>query len=369
MLLHLQFSVGVRLDLGELIGHGYWAVDVFFVLSGYILSYIYASQFESSPTLRNYFHYLTARFARIYPLHIFAIGILAAALAVRAIVAHSTHLPTNLNLHHLALNIFLIHGWGYANVLSWNFPSWSISSEWFAYLLLLPALCRYLRKWPATLVLVVATAIWTLFCLALSGQDLSVGEQTVSWAIPRIVCEFSLGYGLYRLSRQWQQSSLVSDFLALGGTTALVLMSTVSGIPEWWLAPTVAALVLGLAKPGPLGELVFGNRIAVYWGERSYAIYMLHGVIQFLASMLVLRLPFVTSSWAWPLLVVEVLLVFLASDWAYRRIEAPARTRLRTLFLIRDANDNLKTETTPTSTVDTSGPVDTPDPLVSTKDQ
>src|SRR5580700_567280 len=49
---------------------GYLAVDMFFVLSGFVITHVYKEGFARRVTGRRYRDFLKARVARIYPLHI-----------------------------------------------------------------------------------------------------------------------------------------------------------------------------------------------------------------------------------------------------------------------------------------------------------
>lgn len=330
MLLHLQFGIGLRghVELGPIVNHGFWAVDVFFVLSGFILSLLYAPRLDSGPP-GTYRKYLAARFARIYPLHALALLALAAYYLPR-LWLNGTTLPPGFGLGHLALNVSLLHGWGFAERLSWNFPSWSIGSEWFAYLLL-PALTVGLRRLPALAVIALALLGWTLVIVLVHGQGELLGGQNVHWALPRIAVEFSMGYGLYRLFRERPPQGAVADVLALGGLVALLAICLMPSAAEWLVLPAVSAMVYGLARPGRLGSQLFGSRAAVFWGERSYSIYMLHAVVQIYCNLALLHLGMRTldAGAAWALFFAQIGVVLLASHLAYVRVELPMRDWLR----------------------------------------
>lgn len=337
MLLHLQFSVGVQehVRLGRLVGHGAWGVDIFFVLSGFILALLYVPRFQSAGLAATYRNYLAARFARIYPLHLLTLALLMLLVFGRALLRHDWSLPTGSNLYHLLLNLSLVHAWGYADGLNWNYPSWSISCEWFAYVLLLPALALGLRRLPALGSLVVAAALWTaLYAAVHLGMHQRIAEQAVSWSIPRIVAEFTLGYALLRVYRRYAYGPRVADAMALAGTGAIIALAFLPDRTEWFLAPAVSLLILGLARSGPIGRAFFGHRWAVFWGERSYSIYMWHAVVQIFVGHLVLRLglhePSAATSWA--LLALLSALVLLVSHLAYGHVEVPMREKLRSLL-------------------------------------
>jgi peptidoglycan/LPS O-acetylase OafA/YrhL len=110
---------------------GYLGVELFFVLSGFVISYVYQGQVERGGF--RYGAFLWARLARVYPLHLatlgavllMALGAAAAGVAVGAEVFDAAALPANLAL---------VHAWGFAPTAAFNHPSWSISAEWFAYL-------------------------------------------------------------------------------------------------------------------------------------------------------------------------------------------------------------------------------------------
>ncbi len=119
---------------------GYLAVDMFFMLSGFVMTHVYCRAFTESVT-KHYGSFLMARIARVYPLHL-----LVLILFVVTAVASRWHGATPLEaLRHVPLhgsesvdaffaNIFMLQGLN-AGALSWNYPSWSISVEFMAYLL------------------------------------------------------------------------------------------------------------------------------------------------------------------------------------------------------------------------------------------
>ena len=114
---------------------GLLGVDLFFVLSGLILCHVYAA--DSRPvTWRSHAHFLGMRLARIYPNHV------AALLAMVALFATASVMGVTLGglypLPQLPLHLTMMHAWFRSPGQEWNYPSWSVSAEWFAYLVLFP---------------------------------------------------------------------------------------------------------------------------------------------------------------------------------------------------------------------------------------
>lgn len=333
VLLHLQHGIGVKghVLLGPFINHGYWAVDVFFVLSGFILSLIYSSHFKSHIDPREYWTYLSARFARIYPLHAFALVALALYYLGRLGLDAAFSLPPGFSLRNLLLNVTLLHGWGFAERLSWNYPSWSIGTEWFAYLVMLPLLARGLGRASPGYAMAFAFVAWTAVYALVHATGETVGSQSVHWGLPRIAAEFALGYALHRVYPSLRLGPRMSDGLVIAAIVTIIGLSIVPAAFEWLLAPAVCALIAGLVRPGAVARAVFANRVSVFWGERSYSIYMLHAVVQIYCSLALQHFGLITlnAASAWALVAAQIGAVLLASHLVYGWVELPMRRRLR----------------------------------------
>ncbi len=333
MLLHLQYSLGVRphVDLGAFVAHGFWAVDIFFVLSGFILCLTYAGRLEARWPV--YVDYLLARFARIYPLHLLTLLLLGAVYFGGHLLGHFQPLPAGFRPDQFLANLGLLHAWSTVDRLNWNYPSWSISAEWFAYLLLLPAAVWLLRRSASWALVALALGAWFALAFALLRQGQAIGEQHVSWALPRITAGFLLGCATFRLARHYPLTPRVADAMLLASIGLIVVAAYAAAELEVLIGPASMALVWALANPGRWGRRVFADRGAVYWGERSYAIYMLHAPVQILINLLLLRAGLVDLSRAagWLLFGGQVLLVLGLSAWVYYAVEAPARRAIRRL--------------------------------------
>ena len=331
MLLHLPFSLGVmpHVRLPAVLDHGAWGVDVFFVLSGFLLSLLYVPRFQSGDFPRRYWNYLAARFARIYPLHVLGLAALGAWYGAH-LLAGGAALP-NFGKHDFALNALLLHAWGYSDRLNWNYPSWSISAEWFAYLVLTPALALGLQRARTAAAVAIAFSGWALLCWSSWRMDLPIFKMAPTSAVPRLSAEFVLGSAGYRMLREVRMKPRAADGLALGAIAALIGLTLLPPHGEWLLGPVVMALVLGLAGSGPVSHVMFGNRIAVFWGERSYSIYMLHGVVQIFSNLLLQRLGMTTlpAPAAYALFAAIVAAVLACAHLVYQYLELPARRLLR----------------------------------------
>lgn len=117
--------------------YGHLAVEYFWIVSGFVFAHVYLA--DSAARGR----FWLARIARLWPLHLLTLGVVAALQAVywAANGRHFVFWPND--AYHFALNLLLAHYWGFEQGMTFNGPSWSLSVEilaYAAYWLLLPAL-------------------------------------------------------------------------------------------------------------------------------------------------------------------------------------------------------------------------------------
>lgn len=119
------------------LSHMYVMVDFFFVLSGFILCYVYAQNFKDSVNGQSFKKFTIARFARVYPLHLFSLLLTALFLFLlhqwRAEV--SPVFDTENSSYSFITNLFLLQSMNLHKWFTFTHASWSISTEWWMYML------------------------------------------------------------------------------------------------------------------------------------------------------------------------------------------------------------------------------------------
>lgn len=186
---------------------GFLAVDLFFCLSGYVLSYAYGRRLEQEQiTLRRF---MTVRLIRLYPLYI--LGLLCMILSV--MVAVTFHLPTNWNVGQIAIattfSMFFLptpplHS---DAVFPLNNPAWSLFFE------LLVNLCYAIfapkLNVRALIVVVVISGIaLTVGAIHYDSWDVGSKWPTFFMGIPRVSYSFFLGVLLRRTRLNLDAGSL-----------------------------------------------------------------------------------------------------------------------------------------------------------------
>ncbi|WP_333611125.1 acyltransferase [Brevundimonas bullata] len=318
-----------NLDVGflpNLAAKGYLGVELFFVLSGFILSHVYLHAFAEKRF--SYRGFLWARIARVYPLHLFTLlGVMALGLGAVAVGMNID--DSVLSWKTLPAHLLMLHAWGLAGEAGWNHPSWSISAEWFAYLAFpLFALAAWpLRKRPW-----VATAGAAVFLMGLYAAferlaGFPLTEATFRWGALRIVPCFAYGCALYLVYRRAPLPR--AGLLAL--SAAVVMVGSASVLA--WDAVTVLAaglLILALASIPHERAGWLGSKPAVYLGEISYSVYMVCAPWQILVVNLAARATGADDKRLHVLVWLGIILGLIAAAAAtYHLIERPARQALR----------------------------------------
>lgn len=299
---------------------GYLAVDLFFILSGFVLWYNYAERLQGG-RWGEAGRFLWRRIARIWPLHaailaLFVLFALALALTGRDTAGYP--------FAELPLHAVLVQNWGLTSKLAWNHPAWSISTEFAAYLLfpIVAAAVRWQRLPTAALLmlaLALAVAIHLLF--ALNGHD-DLGDAIPSLGLWRCLLEFALGNLLCLLWLRWRRAKRAAASAAFAGA-ALVAAAWAFRWPETAFVPAAFAaglLALALGKGAIVRAL--GSRVPVYLGEISYSTYLAHYLL-----FIVFKLLFVdaTLQIGWLGLAGFMGIVLAASAGFYHLVEKPAQ--------------------------------------------
>lgn len=304
-----------------LFGQGYLAVDLFFILSGFVLWWTYGAAFRDQGRAA-IAPFIIRRFARLFPLHLAVMLAMAAFALVLAVSGRP--LGPQYPLAELPAHLLLVQNWGLTERLAWNDPAWSISAEWAAYLLLALVGGGTARTRTGTwrfpfYAVAIAGALGAYF--ALTGRT-GIGEDIAATGLIRCLAEFSIGV----LLCQWwgamgERRALVRATAALlAAIGAALIASGVSqpaGVPLIMAATVIAALETSLAR-----RPLLGGRFAQWLGQISYALYLSHFFLWILFKLL-----FVSDPTAVSLLVVAafVAAALLVAYLLHRHVELPGR--------------------------------------------
>ena len=269
------------------IDNGYVFVGVFFLISGYILTYNYGDRGKGLSKRE----FWLARFSRLYPVYL-----LVLILSVHMLQDEWNARPHSEFWQGIILTPLVLQGWSPSVATFWNTVAWTLTSECVLYLAF-PWVIRL--PWPkraAQLVLLLFT-FWVIGLLPHSlylylNPDHIVGPVDRYSSTPLIrflkytplpyVCTFLSGVTLGKLQHALtisprQRFILSTVSLAAVGVFfyTLVLRTPYLLMHGGLMTPVFAALVLGLSGPHAISS-VFSWRPLLLIGESSYCLYLLH---------------------------------------------------------------------------------------------
>jgi len=295
------------------VGSAYLAVDLFFLLSGFVMAHVYGRLLASN-WQAHWWEFARARFARIYP--VFAIATLVMVIAV---ALFKTPL-VSFTARSLWLQPFLLQQW--ASGLSWDYPSWSISTEAEAYIFFVFAAGSLLTgKHPRSIAACCVAIIATLSIARGGSLNSFIGVS----ALLRTLSEFSLGVLLYRahldetiFARRWAATLFVL-FVTLWAISRL----------DFFVVVAFGSLIYHAASTKDMYGRLLNSRPLIALGNWSYSIYLWHAPTHYVVMALfaanglpVNNLGLVSSRLL--LLVTGVAVVGL-SAFSYQYFEIPVR--------------------------------------------
>jgi peptidoglycan/LPS O-acetylase OafA/YrhL len=216
--------------------------------------------------------------------------------------------------------------------VQWNFPSWSISAEWFAYLGFPVAAIGSvaLRRRPRLFVLAVLALFVAMFLTA-QGRGVLFTDMSAQIGALRIIPAFLMGAALHRLGSSLSLPAGMAGFGALAATTCVAIAASLR-LSDLYIWPALAMLIFCLAetskaaKPGAMSAAAL-----VYLGEVSYSLYMVHLPVDIAYFHALERLAPSLGGARMALAWVGVFMVcLLVAVSVYQLVERPARSWLRT---------------------------------------
>ena len=344
-----------------LIHRMYLMVDFFFVLSGFVMCHVYGTWFAGGVSGNRFWQFTGARFARVYPLHLAMLLTVTLIFGVSSWfkIPESPILQTENSAYSFITNLLLLQSMNLHQWFSWNHASWSISTEWWMYMLF-PFLVRpFLSLKPMGRVAVVVGcfvgyACLTRFVLPLVSYpdtlpflkyDPTDNSVNVAYQYGFLRCLF--GFVLGMMMYQGYRSGWGNSWLA-NGYTLLVLTLGFGicmhfAIPDVFTISFLPLLLLSAAYGSKQINNVFGTKALQQLGNWSFSIYLVHQPLLFLISSIMAYQalgkpalggppPQPDMLTGWLMCLAFIALTLLVASLTYRFIEVPARNALNARF-------------------------------------
>jgi peptidoglycan/LPS O-acetylase OafA/YrhL len=315
--------------------YSFWFVEFFFILSGFVLAHSYA--YRENLQFKSYF---LARTFRIVPLHLVVLVAFLALelfkLGVHLYVMPLTTPPFEANMapHEWIYSIFLLQAWlPFIHTIGINPPSWSISMEYYLYMILFVTLpfARWIRR-----------VVWFgVMGLGFWGIMISFNIDSV---ILRGLSSFFLGVLLHELYRKYHSYLSFSLFVAtlleiLLLLLVVVVVSSDMAYKALLLNGLFAFVILLFSFERGMISWLLTRTFFLFLGRISYSIYLIHVFVLysfFWFILLIEKLSGVTftttiggnayidfGSPLWNNMMIFTLLIAIVilSKWSYRAIE------------------------------------------------
>lgn len=339
--------------------YGWTGVNIFFVLSGFLFTYLYLDKFtEGTQSLKEFF---LKRIFRIYPLYLL---ILCITLFTRF---------GQYSFWDIVTHLTMTHGFFKPFRESINIPMWTLSTEESFYLLIPFLLFLFGTVWNKFrsksdyVKLAVITALFFVFQFAGIGIMEYILVFTTNWlgqardsglftTIFGRYGDFGLGIVLGFLVLKFPNSPLLKNKL-------LANLNFIFGVAIFYFASQWLEMHGGTAKPNGnyfsfttalnsykygafliilslVGNSVFNKlfslKFIVYLGQISFALYLFHYVnyydINDLASFTKFFLRYSLNSEFWSV-VATLVIMNIAAALLYHIVEIPAQNFLRNRYL------------------------------------
>lgn len=313
--------------LAALLVHGYLAVDLFFLLSGFVifLGYHVSLSTDFPRSVKKFYWH---RFTRIYPLHAVMLGGYLGLFLAYYFFSSSGSPPGSYTWSTFFQSMFLVHMW-VGSDLTWNVPSWSISSEWFVYMFF-PLMAYGLRKIQGGirlhLVTLLAIACMLHLIYSFSGVT-SLGAEIPRMALIRTMLEFLMGVLVGSLYVNHKDFLQQYRHAFLAGFLVLCTAYTVIHVPDHVLIPIAFALLIAyLSTTSSWITRFLSAPPLVYLGEISYSTYMVHYLVyDLLKALFISDLEQANPLYVW----LSFLVVLLLSMLLHHVVDMPSQKFFR----------------------------------------
>ncbi|MEJ0042712.1 MAG: acyltransferase [Rhizomicrobium sp.] len=266
-----------------LIRNAWLFVDFFFVLSGFVIAHAYGGALALGPQIGTF---AIRRIGRLWPLHVAVLAALVALELSHLVIAHGHPLAgeraaftADRSPCTILTNLFLVQSLGLHPYETWNGPAWSISTEFYTYLVF-AAVCfaaqgRTVRL--AVSVLLAAGAAAVLARFSRYGM-----RETFDWGFFRCLFGFFTGVVAYEAWRQGVAKALkgtIAELVAVAAVIGFLMFVPDDRVGEFLATPLFALAVLVFAGEGGMVSRALTAAPAAALGRWSYSIYMVHTLV------------------------------------------------------------------------------------------
>lgn len=368
VIFHVDLMLGnggdslIKIKDSLLLSKMYLMVDFFFILSGFIMCHVYQKQFVNGVNGASYKKFLIARFARIYPLYFTTLIFTCLLFFISSSmgIPKSEIIETENSVFSFFTNLFLVQSLNLHKWFTWVHASWSISTEWWAYMLF-PFLVIPIAKaktFGRIALVSICFAGYLLIAFYLvnmvtlpeslsflkndsavfANLNINVAFQ---YGLIRCLCGFVIGMVIYQLYLDnWLKSIFDNGFAIITLTIGLFLCMHFA-LADFITVLFFPFILLAGAYGSKSVDSFFSKSLFQKLGDWSFSIYLVHQPLLYLIGSIQAYLnpidpakpptgpaPKPELLTAWLICLAFIGLTLLVSSVTYKFIEVPARNKI-----------------------------------------
>lgn len=331
--------------------HGYLAVDFFFILSGFVITYAYDDRWSKGFTMTNFFK---RRLIRLHPMVVMGAVLGVISFYLQGCVQwDGTHVAISMVMLSLLCTILFIPampGLGYevrgnGEMFPLNGPCWSLFFEYIGNILYAIFIRRLSTKVLTVLVILLGIALASFAIFDVSGY----GNLGVGWTLDgvnfvggllRMLFPFSMGMLLLRVFKPikirgafWICTVVMVALLSvpfIEGTEPICA----NGVYEAFCIIVAFPVLLWIGASGTTTDKSSTN-ICKFLGDISYPVYVVHYPIMYLFYAWLIKKQLFTFAETWQVALCVYALSILLAYLCLKLYDEPVRKYLAKRFLKR----------------------------------
>jgi len=276
------------------INEGFVIIDLFFAFSGFLMFTLYQDKLTDSSSCLNF---MRRRFARLYPIHLFMLAIFL-GFSVLRVMAHKTGIATHDvgeilpfmpgaadGWGSLLSHLTLTHSMGLHDSLTYNFPSWTISVEFFAYFVFM-AMMVWLpprKSWHFGIITLLIAVTYLALAQVKPNIDITYDLgffRCLGGFFTGVLAAWVYGKFIARHMDVIKSNVIVATFIEI----AMVLVSLLfilyfKGKLQFLVAPVMFGFIIIFALDSGWVSRLMSLPLFRYLAKISYSVYMVHVII------------------------------------------------------------------------------------------
>ena len=349
----LSIFKGKLLDQNDsqLISRMYLMVDFFFVLSGFIMCHVYAKYFDTTVNRHNFRKFAIARFARVYPLHLFSLLLTTFFLFIlyQWGVKVTPLIDAEHSVYSVVTNLLLLHSMNFHEWFTFTHASWSISVEWWMYMVFPFLVAPFMKLSKPGRLLIAALCVAGYLVIGYVLVPLVTVPDSLSFLRPNGTPPFRLDvsyqFGFFRCLFGFVIGMMVylswkdnwGKKLFSSGYTVLILLAGLFtcmhfGVLDVFTVLFFPFILLAAAYGNRNMNSLLGTKPLQKLGDWSFSIYLIHQPFLYQATALMqnpdktgVELSNLSLLTSWGICIGFIVFLLFVSYLSYRFIELPAR--------------------------------------------